>query len=38
MSTHVLGRQEKPLLRCLCVRDGLLGGEGLQRVQQLVLS
>lgn len=29
-STHILGRQEKPLLRCLRIRNGLLGGKGLQ--------
>lgn len=29
-TTHILGRLEKPILRCLRVRDGLLGGKSLQ--------
>lgn len=33
-STHVSGCQEKPLLCCLCICDGLLGSEGLQRKEQ----
>lgn len=29
-STHILGREEKPLLCRLRIRDGLLGGKGLK--------